>query len=286
MLAEKKELLGTIVEIKLLNSTFFNICFEEIERIEKTYSRFLKDSELTRLNCSLKSWQAISNEFIFLIEKGINLNKETDGNFDITLKSTLDSIGYDAEYSFKPKNVSSSLIKKIKEKTQKPILIKQNKVFVRKQIEFGGFGKGYALDQVASLLERKKVKKYYLNAGGDIYAKGDWTILLEHPDDPSRVIGQIKLDGMALASSAPNRRKWGQYHHLINAKTKMPVNTIKTVFVLSKKAIDADAYATALFTAGFEKAIELSKKLPAEALIVSKDNKMYISKGFDAEIYE
>ncbi|MFA5929599.1 MAG: FAD:protein FMN transferase, partial [Candidatus Micrarchaeia archaeon] len=167
---------------------------------------------------------------------------------------------------------------------------KLGRVLLNKEIDFGGFGKGFALDRVSSLLEGHGVSHYCINAGGDIFARrGDgespWEILLEHPDDPSRAIGKVPIDNCSIAASAPNRRKWGEFHHLLNAKTGKPAKGVKAVFAIAKTGIEADAYATALFTAGFEEGIALSSRLPVEALIISSQDKMFQSKGFKAELF-
>ncbi|MEW6035317.1 MAG: FAD:protein FMN transferase [Candidatus Micrarchaeota archaeon] len=279
MISRSEELLGTVVEIKLpeRHSNLFSACFEEIRRIERAYSRFLADSELSRLNCRLGEWQDASPEMLFLVSKGMEFRGKTGGNFDITLKAVLDEIGYRSASSAKSPG-----------KDGPDILVdaKNSRILLNKEIEFGGFGKGYALDRVSRLLGREGAGHYYINAGGDIYAKGEpWPVLLEHPDDSTRAIGKVSLDGRAIAGSAPNRRRWGGYHHLINAKTKKPASGVKAIFVIADTGMEADAYATALFTAGFAEGIELSGRLPVEALIISAENKMYESEGFGAEMF-
>ena len=298
IISEKREQLGSVIEIKLpeKHKDLFEPCFKEIDRIEQAFSRFKDSSELSKLDKNLGKWQDASQEYIQLVESALNFQNKTEGAFDITLKSSLEKMGYDPSYSFKPKEDSGKTKEKIKfrDKFLKPIVIdkKRNRILLRKEIEFGGHGKGYALDRVAKLLESRDVNCYYINAGGDIYAsKGDgepWTILLEHPDDSNRVIGKIELDRQGIGCSAPNRRRWanGKYHHLINAKTRQPENSVKAIFVLAKTGMEADAYATSLFTAGFEKALELYKKLPVQILMVSANNKMFKSPGFKVEFFE
>ncbi|MBI5224714.1 FAD:protein FMN transferase [Candidatus Micrarchaeota archaeon] len=289
--------LGTTIEIKLpsINSRLFQLCFDEISRIEEAYSRFKDSSELSKLNRGLGKWQSASDEMLFLLSKSADFFSKTDGNFDITLKSDLDLLGYDKDYSFKQKKhgeAAAGLQAKSNSAPKMVIDSDASKVLLSKEIDFGGFGKGYALDCVSHLLEQKGVFHYYINAGGDIKSRksnqGDpWTIILEHPDDPEMAIGTIDLDGAALAASAPNRRKWGVgLHHLLNAKTHLPATGAKAIFLVAKTGIEADAYATALFTAGFEEAISLSKTLPVEMLIVSSQNKMYQSDGFRANIFK
>jgi len=292
--ARAEQLLGTTVEIKLpsRHSALFSACFSELARIEAAYSRFLPNSKLSSLNSNLGVWQDATDEMLFLVSKAEEFRAKSDGNFDITLKSRLEELGYG------PKCPSLK-------KSQKPapfrlpdffpraikVDLKKRKILLRKEIEFGGLGKGFALDKVSELLEKNGVHHYYINAGGDIYAKqgaGEppWEILLEHPGDPSRAIGKVLLNWGSIAGSAPNRRRWGECHHLLNAKTGLPAKGAKAIFAIAKTGMEADAYATALFTAGFEDGIRLSKNLPVEILIISDNNKMYQSNGFGAELFE
>ncbi|MCX8198207.1 MAG: FAD:protein FMN transferase [Candidatus Micrarchaeota archaeon] len=286
--ARSEEHLGTVVEVKLpaSSSSLFPACFAEFSRIEKAFSRFLPDSELSRLNSRLGVWQDATEELLLLVQKAEEFRAKTRGNFDITLKSRLEELGYG------PKPAPSAKPSPLLGFFQPPFKLdtKKRRILLNKQIEFGGFGKGYAIDRVASILDKEKVKHYYINAGGDIFAKSadgepGWQILLEHPDDPQKAIGKISLDCMAIAASAPNRRRWGNAHHLLNAKTGMPADGMKACFVLARTAIEADAYATALFSAGFSAAIELAASLPIDALLVSKDGKMYQTFGFKAEFF-
>ncbi|MBS3135844.1 FAD:protein FMN transferase [Candidatus Woesearchaeota archaeon] len=272
-ISREKECIGTVVQIKLPDSALFPLCFDEIKRIESKYSRFIENSQLSLLNSNLNKWIEVDDEFLMLLRKALEYKENTKGNFDITIKDTLDRLGYDSKYSFKEKKGMEKIF-------DEPVLIKKNKVMIKSQIDFGGFGKGYALDRISELLEEKGAKEYYINAGGDIVAHGNWAILLEHPDDASRAFGTVLLNG-AIAGSAANRRRWENSHHLINSSTRLPQNSNKAVFVITEHGMDADAYATAIFTAGFSDGIEISKSLPIEVLITSSQNKVYKSKGFN-----
>lgn len=289
--AQSRQVLGTSVEIKLpeRHSFLFPSCFSELARIERAFSRFLPDSELSRLNRNIGVWQETSQELLYLASRAEQFRAGTDGNFDIGLKALLDNMGYDKDYSFRQKPGGK---KTPRGGTPACVFDFENgRILLNREIEFGGLGKGYALDRVSALLAENGVKHYYINAGGDIFAKRGsgcepWTVLLEHPDDPKRAIGKVELDGKSIAGSAPNRRKWGDgFHHLLNAKTGKPAGGVKAIFTIANTGIEADAYATALFTAGFEEGIALSLNLPVEVLAVSSQNKMYQSPGFQAEIF-
>lgn len=287
--SEKKEFLGTLIEVKIpkKSSKIFSLIFDEFKRIEGKYSRFNDNSYLSKMNLNLKRWQKADEETIYLIKKAEEIKKLTDGNFDITLLDTLERLGYDKEYTLKEKkpNLFAGLLQ-----SKEPIKIMDDDIYLKKKIEFGGIGKGYAIDRASEIIESNGVKDYYINAGGDIFARHKdenkkWVILLEHPDFTDRAIGKVEINNMAIASSSSNRRRWGKNHHLINAKTRKPISEIKSIFVIAKNALLADSYATALFTSGFGKGIELSKKLDIDTLIISEKNKMYKSENFKVEYF-
>ena len=170
--SQKKEVLGSIIEIQLLkhNSVLIPICFSELDRIEKTYSRFLKDSVLSKANKQLCTWQTVPPEFIFLVQQACALKKETKGNFDITLKSTLDALGYDNEYSFQPKKQTNrTFFSLIRNALFPPISIdtSHQSIILRKEIEFGGFGKGSTSGSTYHKSGLKKRSDYGSNSYGD-----------------------------------------------------------------------------------------------------------------------
>lgn len=286
----KFECLGTVIEISV-PSSFISLCQKELQRIENTYSRFIDSSQISQMNNALGKWHAITPEMHHILARAQEFHKKTDGFFDITIKEHLDILGYDSKYTFAPIHRKRSYFEQLSHTLFPPVSLRKDKVLLRKEIDFGGLGKGFALDSLASLLERQSARSYYLNFGGDIFAKRGnkkkpWTILLEHPDDPKRIIGETDLDNMALTCSAPNRRKWRGYHHLLNPKTGQPQMEMKCVFVQAKTGIEADGYATALFTAGFEKAQQMLKTLPVDALLISKEGKIFITPAFKVRFYE
>jgi FAD:protein FMN transferase len=296
---QTKEAMGTVFEIKLpsIHAHVFELCFLEIERIEKTYSRFLSDSTLSTLNQSRNTWVELDSEFFEILEKAQYYHKQTHGFFNIALKSQLDHIGYDAAYSFKPKAGMHHWFGQSKYRFKRFIrkfigAYSLNKatqsVYLRDKIEIGGFGKGFALDCVVKIMQTHGVLDYYINAGGDVCAKGAFDIvLLENPNDATLVIGDVVLNGRFIAASAGNKRKWGkngEVHHLLNPKTGLSAKQMKAVFIIGESGIDADAYATALFSMGFSRACRFAKSHNLSVLLVSVTDDMFLH-NFKANLY-
>ena len=122
-------------------------------------------------------------------------------------------------------------------------------------LDFGAFGKGFAVDRIAQLLEtypawqhNKSLNahhpspslecpsvEYVINAGGDVHvllhAKPPYRIGLEDPHDPNLAIGIMPIQQGSLCASSPSRRHWKQQrfaamhtvHHLLDARTGQPV---------------------------------------------------------------
>jgi thiamine biosynthesis lipoprotein len=117
-------------------------------------------------------------------------------------------------------------------------------------IDVGAAGKGLLVDLVADALIAAGNSSIVVDAGGDLLHRGDEPIRvgLEHPHDPSRVIGTVDLHNRALCASAINRRSWAPgLHHVIDARTGEPAQGIVATWVTADSAALADGLATALF---------------------------------------
>ena len=285
-----EELLGTVFSVEAPDGCedMLERCFSEVRRIERSYSRFRDDSELSALNRSLGSWRAVSAELLWLLERALEYRERTFGAFDVTVKSVLDRLGYDKEYSFIEKPPRRGALTRLRELLPGVAIDRwRGRVKLRREVDLGGMGKGFALDVVAAVLEEAGVQEYFIDAGGDVLARGpSFEVLLEHPDDASRAIGKVRLDGASLAASSSNRRRWGAHHHLIDPRTRLPSSSIKAVFVRAEKGMDADAFATAIHASGFLEGVELAQQAGVAALVVSADDRMYVGDDFPVELFE
>lgn len=76
-----------------------------------------------------------------------------------------------------------------------------------------GYVKGWAIGQVATLLQQNGFNTYLINIGGDIVAASDgnhtWRLGLQHPKDPTAGIGTVQAKNLALATSGTYARGGG-----------------------------------------------------------------------------
>ena len=283
--SKKEEVLGSIFEIEVPEEAAdrLELCFSECKRIEEKFSRFLSSSELSRLNEQCGKRVSVSDEMFELLLFSQEMKTLTEGVFDVCVHDLLVQLGYDAEYSFQEKDLSLLA-------ENKGFLLheKDKSVTLFSKIDFGGFGKGYALERLSSLLG--DLPDFYVNAGGDLFAKGKnkakkkWTVALEHPFDTSLILGTLNLDAQFLAASSSNRRRWGKSHHLVNLQTRQSAEDMGGVFVLHSSGKVADTLATALFVMGYEKAIAFAEEKKLAVLLVSPEGEIFYTEDFPVEI--
>jgi thiamine biosynthesis lipoprotein len=192
----------------------------------------------------------------------------------------LESAGYDKSYSLIPKD-----LKKTPE-WDKALTIDKTHVKTTQSVilDFGAMGKGYLVDIIARHLEEMGIAKYCVDAGGDIYvnSKNPIIIGLENPLNFTEAVGEIEINNECICGSSGNRRKWGNYNHIINPKTFKSVDDILAVWSIAKSGILADALSTALF---FIPAEKLESAFDFQYLILYPDFSIKKSKNFRGTMY-
>lgn len=264
--------------VSIEGKIFFKIT-SLISEFEKVYSRFLPDSFISHLRNKTGTFK-ISDDFKEILALFKQLYFLTDGLFTPFIGSTLESLGYDSEYSF-----AVSKLQKIP-KWETAIEIQNNMMKIKSPVsfDFGALGKGYVIDKIGELLVKNDVRDFCVDAGGDIYKQGNKKIIigLEHPNDFNKVIGTVELLNGSICGSSGNRRKWGKYHHIINPKTESSPKNILATWVRADNAFTADGLATCLFLVNPE---TLLRHFDFEYLILRSDYSVIYSAHFGAELF-
>lgn len=106
---------------------------------------------------------------------------------------------------------------------------------------------------------------------------------LEHPLDPTRVVGVVELRNAALCASATTRRAWGPgLHHVLDARRGQPTTEVLATWVLAPDALTADGLATALF---FVPAAVLQASFSFAAVRMLADQTVEVTANFPGEIF-
>ena len=250
----------------------------EIDRFDREWSRFRSDSDVTRLG--VEGGTLSSPDAAPMLEAYRQLSAATQGAVNPLVGSSLNALGYDAEYSLvagEPVAAPTAWEQRISwsdtgAAASAPALI-----------DVGALGKGRLVDLVFAVLAVVP-GDVVVDAGGDMRLRGVAArVGLEHPYDPTRAIGVVSVHDGALCASAVNRRAWGDgLHHVLDARTGVPVRTWAATWALAPQTMVADAVATALF---FDGGPELAAAWGVEWVRMSTDGRVQRSPGCPAELF-
>lgn len=217
-----------------------------ISDFDATWSRFRDDSVVSRLAQSGGA-VATPKDAGAMLDAYRELSVATAGAVNPLAGASLSALGYDASYSLT---------------AGAPVAAPQHwpeiltwdadrmNLASSAQIDVGAIGKGRLVDLVAAELAGIE-GGFVVDAGGDMAVRGEARIGLEHPFDTTRAIGIATVRDQALCASATNRRAWGDgLHHVLDARTGIPVPTWAATWAFAPDAMHADAVATALFFDG------------------------------------
>jgi thiamine biosynthesis lipoprotein len=287
--------MGTVVEITLVGEEELSRkaafqAFQEIKRIEYLMSPWIESSDVSRINRSAgKEWVKISSETIEVIKKAQEVSELSGGGFDITVSPLVQLWRKAREKGIPPP------MQEIKENLslvnfRDVTFNSEGRVFLKKEgmaIDLGGIAKGYAVDKAFELLRDLGYKNLIVNAGGDLRVggskpEGPWSIGIQHPRDPEKIMARISVSDTAVATSGDYEKffihQGKRYHHILNPRNGFPAEKCQSVTVLHNEGATADALATAIFVLGPEKGYPLCQRLEGvECLIVDKHGKSTFS---------
>ncbi len=238
-------------ESKTKSDDMAKLVLKEAKRLEKKYNFFSPASYLSQIN--KREIDSLDEETLWLIKTALKYHKETNGVFDITFGAvkelykkvcSIEDFNREKENYFKFAGCENIKLSK------KRIIFKNPYV----KIDFGGMIKEYAVDRVAKILRRKKIKSALINFGGDIYALGSrpdgrpFKIGIKDPKNPSRFAKFVEIENQALTTSASYERNYKiedrVFSHII-AKSDSEHRPL-SVSVISNSCLDSGIYSTSL----------------------------------------
>lgn len=254
------------------------LCIE----FDALYSRFRKDSLIWQLAGQTGTYE-VPADLTTMLQLYEQLYATTAGKCTPLVGYTISDLGYDADYSLAPKDT----IRKTPPLPEALRILDDTHIelLAPALIDLGALGKGYAVDLLAALLEQHEVQRYLVNGSGDIRYRSTGEpirIGLEHPDDHSKVIGVCTMENGAMCSSAGNRRRWNDYHHIIDPQSGQSVTNLLAVWVTTERAALADGLATSLFLVEPDQCKTADRY---EYCLLDANYRVRTSGGFQADLY-
>jgi thiamine biosynthesis lipoprotein len=258
--------------------------FARLRQLEQTWSRFLPDSELNRLQ-AWRGWLECSDDLVAALQWCIRMHAETHGLFDPSIRNSLEQLGYDRTFlEIVEQSIRAADLPEVKPACGLDGLEVSNNL-VRMEpglsIDLGGIGKGLAADIVADELVAAGANSAYVSLGGDIHAAGEpvdengWRVPLLHPVTGEPVDHHALFSG-ALVMSTVAFRRWKrgevEHHHIIDPRTGSPADTdLIAVAVADQSAARGEALAKAAIIAGSAQGAALLRSADVKAWMISAD---------------
>ena len=268
--------------------TFYHITYQcdsdltqsinaELAKVDQSLSPFNEHSVITAINQNQDV--VLDSMFLDVYRKALQISRETDGAFDITVAPLVNAWGFGFNNGSQPSALQIDSLKEIV--GYQKISLAEGKILKddpRMMLDCSAIAKGYGCDVVAKFLRSRGIRNYMVEIGGEIVASGinekqkPWMIGVTKPTDDSLNVGHelqtvLHVTDKAMATSGNYRNfyyKGGKkYAHTIDPKTGYPVqHSILSATVLADECAIADAYATSFMVMGLERAQELLKHHP------------------------
>ncbi|MFN8036832.1 MAG: FAD:protein FMN transferase [Acidimicrobiia bacterium] len=242
---------GTVIGIDVrddVDPALVDDAYAWFARVDDLFSTFRADTEIMRIARGELAVGNAAAEVVEVLELCERVRDDTQGAFDIT---------FGARSQLPPHEGSSP-------------------------IDPSGLVKGWAVQRAADRLSAAGARNFWINAGGDIVARGragdgPWRIGLQHPWERQKLAAAIAVEDRAVATSGVYERG----DHVIDPLTGTPVCGITAVTVIGNDLTFVDAYATAVLVLGRPGLEWIAGLEGFEAFAITDDREVVVTPGFD-----
>ena len=216
---------------------------QEAWRIEHKFSRYVAGNIVAKINSSTGEPIEVDEETARLLDYAKQCYELSDGYFDITSGVLRKVWRFDGSDKLPSKSEVANTLEQLgwhRINWSSPLITVPEGM----EIDFGGIGKEYAVDQtlqkLQTLLQQKRSGKLasseysiLVNFGGDLACSGarpdgkPWQVGVENNQSLNQTVASISIYQGALATSGDSRRylqhKGIRYGHVLDPKTGWPV---------------------------------------------------------------
>jgi thiamine biosynthesis lipoprotein len=237
--------------------------FREIARLDDVLSSWNPESEVSRLNASAgRGPQPVSVDLANVAEESEALCTSTGGAFDPSVAPLLRAWGF---YTESPALPAPAIGREAASH------VGCDRVTVRRDartialaagagLDFGGIGKGYAVDRALEILRARGVTRAKIDFGSSSLGyvgnvDGGWPIIIADPRDREAPLLILRITGGAVSTSSQRERSFERdgrrFGHIFDPRLGRPVeSSLMSVTVIAPRGSTADALSTALFVMG------------------------------------
>ena len=264
-------------------------------------STYQPDSQLSRFNRAAPGTPVkVDGDLIDVMVAAAEVRQASRGAFDTSVKALVDLWGFGAQPGQQAIPPQAAINRALQKTGMEHVLIDRMAGTLARPaevtVDLSAIAKGYAVDEIALLLEKAGLADYLVEIGGEVITRGEkspgetWQVGIESPEAAEGMLFheiQLGSSRTAIATSGNYRNYFihdGQrYSHIINPRTGWPVaHGLASVTVISESAMLADAWATALFVLGPEEGMKLANELQLAAYFILTGSTGFHARHSDA----
>jgi thiamine biosynthesis lipoprotein len=255
---------------------------DEVARIEAKYSRYRPESLLSRINAAAGAQPVeIDDETRHLLAYADACWRQSGGLFDITSGVLRRAWRFD-EARVPSDEELAPLISRIGWAKA----FKDGNVALQEgmEIDFGGFGKEYAVDRAAMHLKDAGIASGMVNLAGDLTILGPqpdgspWRVGIQHPRKRGALIAQVPVYSGAIATSGDYERyievDGVRHSHVLDPRTGRSVRGFQSVTVHAPSCLVAGSASTIAMLKGPEAGLAWLEALDLRHLCVLENGEV------------
>jgi len=168
------------------------------------------------------------------------------------------------------------------------------------QVDLGGIGKGYALQELLTYLDSTDIAYGLVSLGGNIGVFGQkpdaapYQIGIKNPENTDTILGYLYIQSGFVSVSGDYERFFEEdgvvYHHILDPQTGYPADTgLSSVVCFAQNGAAADALSTALYVMGLEEGMALyeNSDLRFEAIFITDAHQIHLTPGLaEKELFQ
>jgi thiamine biosynthesis lipoprotein len=257
------------------NSDVVESAFREIARLDDVLSSWNPESEVSRLNASAGLGpQPVSADLANVAEESAALCKTTGGAFDPSVAPLLRAWGFYTESPGLPapaiaREAASHIgCDRVSVQREQPSIALADGA----ALDFGGIGKGYAVDRALAILRARGVTRAKLDFGSSSLGyvgsvDGGWPVIVADPRDRDTPLFSLRITEGAISTSSQRERSFERdgrrYGHIFDPRLGRPVeSSLMSVTVIAPRGSTADALSTALVVMGAAQGKRVINEMP------------------------
>jgi len=256
----------------------------ELDEIVAQMSHWDETSLLSRYNrAPAGSWHALPPAFYTVIDYALSVQVLSGGAYDPAAGALVNLWGfgptgrYDQAGFYAPAAPAIAAVM-ARRRTAQPVLDREGRRLLQPGgavLDLSAVAKGYAVDSLATCLERHGVRHYLVEAGGELRGAGvkadgqPWWVEIEGlPDGAAGTLDApplLALHGLAVATSGDYRRHFqhagSRISHTLDPRSGQPIASgVASTTVIAPTCMAADALSTALTVLGPQAGLALAER--------------------------